>query len=48
MLEYIGANVAKRLHAGHMRNLNLPHPKKLDIAVPANLWRIQRLQTIGV
>lgn len=23
MLEYIGANVAKRLHAGHMRNLNI-------------------------
>lgn len=23
MLEYIGANVAKHLHAGHMRNLNL-------------------------
>jgi rhodanese-related sulfurtransferase len=33
----LGGEVSEADFAGHMRNLNLPHPKKLDIAVPANL-----------
>lgn len=33
----LGGEVSEDDFAGHMRNLNLPHPKKLDIAVPANL-----------
>jgi len=33
----LGGEVSEGDFAGHMRNLNLPHPKKLDIAVPANL-----------
>ena len=33
----LGGEVSDGDFAGHMQNLNLPHPKKLDIAVPANL-----------
>jgi glyoxylase-like metal-dependent hydrolase (beta-lactamase superfamily II)/rhodanese-related sulfurtransferase len=33
----LGGEVSEGDFAGHMNNLNLPHPKKLDIAVPANL-----------
>jgi sulfur dioxygenase len=33
----LGGEVSEEDFAGHMQNLNLPHPKKLDIAVPANL-----------
>jgi sulfur dioxygenase len=33
----LGGEVSEGDFAGHMRNLDLPHPKKLDIAVPANL-----------
>jgi glyoxylase-like metal-dependent hydrolase (beta-lactamase superfamily II)/rhodanese-related sulfurtransferase len=33
----LGGEVSEGDFAGHMHNLNLPHPKKLDIAVPANL-----------
>ncbi len=33
----IADGVAERDFLGHMRNLNLPHPKQIDRAVPANL-----------
>ena len=33
----LGGEVSEDDFAGHMRNLKLPHPKKLDSAVPANL-----------
>ncbi len=33
----LGGEVSEGDFAGHMSNLNLPHPKKIDIAVPANL-----------
>jgi glyoxylase-like metal-dependent hydrolase (beta-lactamase superfamily II)/rhodanese-related sulfurtransferase len=33
----IGETIGEEDFAGHMRNLNLPHPKLLEIAVPANL-----------
>jgi glyoxylase-like metal-dependent hydrolase (beta-lactamase superfamily II)/rhodanese-related sulfurtransferase len=33
----LGGEVSESDFAGHMQNLHLPHPKKLDIAVPANL-----------
>ena len=33
----LGGEVSEGDFAGHMQNLNLPHPKQLDIAVPANL-----------
>ena len=33
----LGGEVSAADFAGHMQNLKLPHPKKLDIAVPANL-----------
>jgi sulfur dioxygenase len=33
----LGGEVSEDDFAGHMDNLKLPHPKKLDIAVPANL-----------
>jgi rhodanese-related sulfurtransferase len=33
----LGGEVSEDDFAGHMRNLRLPHPKQLDIAVPANL-----------
>jgi sulfur dioxygenase len=33
----LGGDVSESDFAGHMQNLHLPHPKKLDIAVPANL-----------
>jgi len=33
----LGGEVSEGDFAVHMQNLNLPHPKKLDIAVPANL-----------
>ena len=33
----LGGEVSEDDFAGHMQNLNLPHPKKLDVAVPANL-----------
>lgn len=32
-----GGNISEDDFAGYMENLGLPHPKKLDIAVPANL-----------
>lgn len=33
----IGGNADERDFVGFMQNLNLPHPKQIDIAVPANL-----------
>jgi len=33
----LGGEVSEDDFAGHMRHLGLPHPKKMDIAVPANL-----------
>jgi sulfur dioxygenase len=33
----LGGEVSESDFAGHMSNLNLPHPKKLGIALPANL-----------
>jgi sulfur dioxygenase len=33
----LGGDVAVADFAGYMRNLGLPHPKQIDIAVPANL-----------
>jgi sulfur dioxygenase len=33
----IGASTGREDFAGYMQNLNLPHPKLLDVAVPANL-----------
>ena len=33
----LGGEVSEGDFAGHMRNLHLPHPKKIDVAVPANL-----------
>lgn len=33
----IGGNANERDFVGYMKNLNLPHPKKIDIAVPANM-----------
>jgi len=33
----IGGDATQRDFVGYMDNLNLPHPKKLDIAVPANM-----------
>ena len=33
----IGGHADERDFVGFMRNLNLPHPKQIDIAVPANL-----------
>ena len=33
----LGGEVSESDFAGHMNNLNLPHPKQLDLAVPANL-----------
>ncbi len=34
----LGGEIGEQDFAGHMRNLALPHPMKLDIAVPANLF----------
>lgn len=33
----VGDGIGAEDFAGYMRNLNLPHPKLLDVAVPANL-----------
>ncbi len=33
----LGGEIAEGDYAGYMKNLDLPHPKKLDEAVPANL-----------
>jgi sulfur dioxygenase len=33
----LGGALSENDFVGYMKNLNLPHPKKLDIAVPANL-----------
>ena len=33
----IGGEANERDFVGYMKNLNLPHPKKIDIAVPSNL-----------
>lgn len=33
----LGGEVAENDYVGYMKNLDLPHPKKLDEAVPANL-----------
>ena len=33
----LGGNLSESDFAGYMRNLGLPHPKKIDVAVPANL-----------
>jgi sulfur dioxygenase len=33
----LGGNLSESDFAGYMQNLNLPHPKQIDIAVPANL-----------
>jgi sulfur dioxygenase len=32
----LGGNISENDFVGYMRNLGLPHPKKIDIAVPAN------------
>ena len=33
----LGGNIAESDFAGYMENLNLPHPKRIDAAVPANM-----------
>jgi glyoxylase-like metal-dependent hydrolase (beta-lactamase superfamily II)/rhodanese-related sulfurtransferase len=33
----LGGNLSEGDFAGYMRNLGLPHPKQIDVAVPANL-----------
>ena len=33
----IGGQADERDFVGFMENLNLPHPKQIDVAVPANL-----------
>jgi rhodanese-related sulfurtransferase len=33
----LGGAISEKDFAGYMRNLSLPHPKQIDIAVPANL-----------
>ena len=33
----LGGNASESDFAGHMKHLNLPHPKRIDEAVPANL-----------
>lgn len=33
----LGGEISEDDFAGYMRNLNLPHPRQIDIAVPANL-----------
>src|SRR5689334_6734484 len=33
----LGGEVGEADYAGYMKNLNLPHPKQIDVAVPANL-----------
>ena len=33
----LGGNISEKDFVGYMNNLNLPHPKQIDIAVPANL-----------
>ncbi len=33
----LGGDIAEADFVGYMRNLGLPHPKKIDVAVPANL-----------
>ena len=33
----LGGQIGEQDFAGYMENLNLPHPKQLDVAVPANL-----------
>jgi sulfur dioxygenase len=33
----LGGEIGEDDFVGYMRNLNLPHPKKIDIALPANL-----------
>jgi sulfur dioxygenase len=33
----LGGQIAEEDFAGYMKNLGLPHPKKIDVAVPANL-----------
>jgi sulfur dioxygenase len=33
----LGGDIGEEDFAGYMRNLNLPHPKQIDVAVPANL-----------
>ena len=33
----LGGQIAEEDFAGYMKNLGLPHPRKIDVAVPANL-----------
>jgi len=33
----LGGQLAEDDYVGHMRSLGLPHPKQIDVAVPANL-----------
>jgi glyoxylase-like metal-dependent hydrolase (beta-lactamase superfamily II)/rhodanese-related sulfurtransferase len=33
----LGGEIAESDYVGYMKNLNLPHPKQIDVAVPANL-----------
>jgi sulfur dioxygenase len=33
----LGGNISVEDFTGYMKNLNLPHPKKIDVAVPANM-----------
>ena len=33
----LGGEIAEADYVGYMKNLNLPHPKQIDVAVPANL-----------
>jgi len=33
----LGGNLSEQDFVGYMQNLGLPHPKKIDVAVPANL-----------
>lgn len=33
----LGGNISVDDFTGYMKNLSLPHPKKIDVAVPANM-----------
>jgi sulfur dioxygenase len=41
----IGGEASESDFAGYMQNLNLPHPKQIDVAMPANLKCGRPLQT---
>lgn len=43
----LGGDIGEGDFTGYMRNLGLPHPKKIDVAVPANLRCGEPNSTIG-